>query len=293
MSENTITEQQTQANPLHKYFRQPKVWVKLPSHKGNFVPEEAINYTDEKKELAVYPMTAKDEILFQNPDALLNGEAVLKTIQSCVPQIKSPADLLKNDIDFLLAIIKSVSYETYDATSTCPSCRHENEFSLDLDTLINSTEFLDSVYPVNLDNGLTILVQPYSYRTTMKLLSIGFEESKFIRSLQDSSLDNDDRARMAKLSGIIESLSDLNFDVVADSVSAVIDEGEGVKVEDKASIREFIVNIDRESASKISKKVQDISEIGLSTELGAKCTNCGHEWEAELNFDPVTFFTKS
>ena len=46
------------ANPLKKYFRQPKLYINLPS-KGKFYPAGSLNMP-ETGELPVFPMTAKD-----------------------------------------------------------------------------------------------------------------------------------------------------------------------------------------------------------------------------------------
>jgi hypothetical protein len=60
-------------NPLAKFFRQPAIYVRLPSQGRNWVTG-TINYP-ESGELAVLPMTAIDEITYRTPDALFNGEA--------------------------------------------------------------------------------------------------------------------------------------------------------------------------------------------------------------------------
>lgn len=54
----------TNSNPLKKYYRQPKQFVKLPSG-YKFYPEGSIQ-VPESGEVAVYPMTAKDEMLLNN-----------------------------------------------------------------------------------------------------------------------------------------------------------------------------------------------------------------------------------
>ena len=58
-------------NPLMKHFRQPKLYIDLPS-KGLFYPQGTLELTEDGK-VAVYAMTAKDEIMIKTPDALLNG----------------------------------------------------------------------------------------------------------------------------------------------------------------------------------------------------------------------------
>ena len=75
-------------NPLAAHFRQPKLYMKLPSG-GLFNTKENLDMPD-SNEIAIFPMTAKDEILMKNPDALLNGEAVLQVIKSCVPSVLEP-----------------------------------------------------------------------------------------------------------------------------------------------------------------------------------------------------------
>ena len=293
MSDTNTIVANTNSNPLERYYRQPKVWVTLPSANSEFLNEDDFTFSNDKKELAVYPMTAKDEILFQNPDALLNGEAVLQAIRSCVPGIKNPKSLFKNDIDFLLTVIKSVSYDSYDATAECPACKAKNEFSLDLETLVGSTEFLDAVYPVNLSNGVTAKVKPYTYETTLKLLSMGFEEAKFLRTIKEKDLDEDSEERSLIVKEIMERITEINFDVVAKSVTNIIVEADGVDVTDTDNIRDFLVNIDRESAKAIRKEVERISKIGLIEHIDAVCKNCNHKWSAGLNFDPISFFIES
>ena len=69
-------------NPLTQYFRQPAIYVKLPSN-GNFYPESSIDLAV-NGEYPVLPMTAIDEITYRTPDALFNGQAVVSVIQSCL-----------------------------------------------------------------------------------------------------------------------------------------------------------------------------------------------------------------
>ena len=61
------------SNPLKKYFRQPSIYVSLPT--GNSYPPEVIE-PSQSGEIGIMPMTAKDEIRFKTPDALMNGEGV-------------------------------------------------------------------------------------------------------------------------------------------------------------------------------------------------------------------------
>ena len=65
MTENT--------NPLQQYYRQPAIYIKLPSE-GRYYDKNTFTPT-ETGELPILPMTAKDELAFKTPDALINGQA--------------------------------------------------------------------------------------------------------------------------------------------------------------------------------------------------------------------------
>ena len=95
---------QSGPNPLQKYFRQPKIYLSLPS-KGHWYPEGAIEMT-ENGELPVYAMTAKDELAFKTPDALLNGQSVVDVVKSCLPNIKDPWLMPSIDVDAILIAIR-------------------------------------------------------------------------------------------------------------------------------------------------------------------------------------------
>lgn len=280
-------------NPLQNYFRKVETYVKLPSSSGDFIEEGTIEYDNDSKELPVYAMTAKDELLFKSPDALLNGEATVKVIKSCVPNIKNPKKLLKNDVDLLLAVIKNVSYDTYDTVVVCPKCQHQDEYSLDVDMIVQSTEMLDDSYPVNLSNGLTLMVSPHIYESTIKAMNVAFQEAKFLTTLNESNFAGNHPAQIEKLSQIMKKITDLNFDLVADSVYRIVDERNNIDVTNKQHIRELLLNISVSDADLIDSEIQRISRIGLINHMEYKCSKCEHEWEAELSFDPVAFFTKS
>ena len=94
-------------NPLSEYFRSPKLFVKLPTG-GMFYDKDIVEYP-ESGELPVFPMTAKDEVMMKNPDALLNGEAVCSLISSCVPNVKNPRLMISNDVDTLLIAIQGAT----------------------------------------------------------------------------------------------------------------------------------------------------------------------------------------
>ena len=79
MTENT--------NPLGKYYRQPQIYIRLPS-RGKYYPADVFTPT-ETGEIPVLPMTAKDELSFKTPDAMMSGQSTVDVIQSCVSSFKN------------------------------------------------------------------------------------------------------------------------------------------------------------------------------------------------------------
>ena len=124
---------------LSKYYRVPKLYVRVPSQ-GAFNPDIQQSMSDE---LAVMAMTGRDETMLQNPDALLNGEAITSAIKSCVPGIKDPKDIPITDIDTLLIAIKiATSGEEHDITAKCPKCKTDTGGMVNLRNVLPTAKFI-------------------------------------------------------------------------------------------------------------------------------------------------------
>ena len=150
------------ANPLKQFFRQPAIYLSLPSA-GNFWPKEAIRLPA-NKELPVLPMTAIDEITYRTPDALFNGTAVVNVIHSCVPSITDAWSAPSTDINSILGAIRIASYgHNMEIDSTCPSCNTEGEYGVDLRTVLENLTTLN--YDVPMQQGdLTFTFRPMTYQ---------------------------------------------------------------------------------------------------------------------------------
>jgi hypothetical protein len=98
----------TPNNPLRQYFRQPAIYIRLPSG-GEFYPPGTLDMPP-NQELPVLPMTAVDEITYRTPDALFNGSAMVNVIQSCVPNIRDAWAIPAMDVDSILVGIRVASY---------------------------------------------------------------------------------------------------------------------------------------------------------------------------------------
>ena len=164
MSNNNM--QQPQANPLSKYFRQPKLFASLPSN-GKFYPAGALE-TTETGEYPIYSMTAKDELTMKTPDALLNGQATVELIKSCVPNIKDPWNLPSIDLDALLIAIRLATYgETMTLSIKTPVTGEEKDMSVNLRDILDgfaNIEFEDVVT----SGDMTVYIRPLTYKEFTK-----------------------------------------------------------------------------------------------------------------------------
>jgi hypothetical protein len=275
-----------QSNPLKQYFRQFKIYLKIPSGTSYYKPG-VVEFTD-KGEIGILPMTGQDELTLKNPDGLLNGESLIEVLTSCVPAVKQPRLLLTNDID---ALITAVRYATYnDSLETelkCPNCGHDNNFKLDLQYALDNMTELDPEYVVNLNTGLSVFVKPYGFPELLKALHAQFEQTKLKRAFENESLDEKKKSEIFTRS--FKELAVIKFDLMTAGVVKVVDESQNINVTEPKFIREFLMNIDKKSADKIGDQIDKINQIGIKRTFTAKCEKCEHEWESAIDFNPVNF----
>lgn len=224
------------ANPLMKHFRQPKLFIDLPS-KGLFYPPGALEKT-ENNQYPVYPMTAKDEIMMKTPDALLNGQSTVSVIQNCVPNIKDAWKVPSIDLDALLIAIRIASYgEMLGMSVTIPVVNEEREFETNLVELL---DYLNSqtYTPVFTHGEFTVETQPLTYRQFTDVALKTFEEQRILRIVDDDSMG--ELEKMEKFNDSFARLTDMNLTSVYNSVVSITI-GDNT-VTDKNHILDFLNN---------------------------------------------------
>jgi len=178
-------------NPLKKYFRQPKIYVSLPS-RGNFYPLNSLEET-ETGQLPVFPMTARDEITMKTPDALVNGQATVEVIHSCIPNIKNAWDVPIIDLDIILIALRIASYgETMDVNIKTPVTGEEKTYSLNLVNMLNELSSIEYNNKIELDD-MTVYIRPLSYRDFTKTSLKAFEEQKIFKLLNNDKVTDEEK----------------------------------------------------------------------------------------------------
>jgi hypothetical protein len=240
--------QQQASNPLKKFFRQPKLYIRLPSS-GNFYPPGALEMTD-NGEFPVYAMTAKDEIAMKTPDALLNGQSTVELIQSCVPNIKNGWVVPSIDVDALLVAIRIATYgENLDVEVTIPSTNIRKTYVADLRIVLD--KLLNSVFDpiVEITPTMTAHIRPLTYLEFTKTAIKTMEEQRIFNIVNDDTIEDDRKIEMFNKS--FKKLTEITVGMVSQSVVKIITaEGE---VSDQSFIAEFIENADKDFYSSIVK----------------------------------------
>lgn len=282
-----MQENQKKQNPLMAFFRQPRIYIELPS-KGKFYPEGSIEYT-QNGEYPVYAMTAKDELMFKTPDALMNGSSTVEVIRSCVPNIKDPWEMPSIDLDAVLCAIRMATYGHEMAiTNTCPSCGHLNERAVDLRVVYENLKNITFSTEIKINNDLLIHVKPLNYKEVSKASLKAFEHQRIFSIVNDTTIPDDEKIKMFQETFL--KLTDLTLDTIAESISA-IDSSNG-STDDPEFIKEFLKNSDKSIFEAINKSIEASKEKSKIPALDTKCDECGHEFKISITIDQSDFFAK-
>lgn len=275
-------------SPLVDFYRNPKLYVTLPSGTGHY--SDDIIEMPEVGELPVYPMTSKDDILTKNPDALLNGDAVIKLVKSCVPAVKNPGELLAPDMEVLLIAIRQASSKDQfmEVNRECPECSEPNRFDLDLSIALAESQDIEPFKTITLTNGLDVVLTPTNYMHTIQSAKAVIEQNRQFRSI---TADNSDE-QLKALGNALEKLSIMNYEVILNSISSItIPNGETVT--DVTHISDFLNNVEKEIGIELNEEVSQINNGGIQKEIEMQCGECEHVYTTPINYDPVGFFLNS
>jgi len=288
MSNNNM--QQQQANPLSKYFRQPKLFASLPSN-GKFYPAGALE-TTETGEYPIYSMTAKDELTMKTPDALLNGQATVELIKSCVPNIKDPWNLPSIDLDALLIAIRLATYgETMTLQVKTPVTGEEKEMSVNLRDILDNfanIEFEDVVR----SGEMTVYLRPLTYQEFTKSALKTFEQQRIFNIVNDEQISDEDK--LQAFTNSFAKLTDLTVDMMSNHISAI--EIGDTRVDNKQHIDEFMKNADKSFYSVIQAHLESQKIKFTIQPLKAQATleeieqGVPETYEVPVTFDQSNFF---
>jgi hypothetical protein len=275
------------SNPLRQFFRQPAIYLKLPSA-GRYWPAASLDLPA-NGELPIYPMTAIDEITYRTPDALFNGQAVITVIQSCVPAIKNAWHVPNIDLSPLLIAIRIASQgHEMGLNTVCPSCSHEEEYALDLRTVLDQLRVPNFAETVNYGD-LEIVFKPVTYEQQNQSSIAQFEQQKILSTLPTSELPEEEK--MSRLTQALKIITDLTINIICQSIAII--KTPSAAVSDSVQIEEFLRNCESKIYNQIREHVVSLRQQSDIPPLKIKCTECDHEYEQALDLDIANFFASA
>lgn len=246
------------SNPLETYFRQPAIYITLPS-KGEYYPPDTLTF-NENKEIAVYPMTAKDEIVMKTPDALLTGQSTVDVIQSCIPAIKDAWKIPSIDIDTILIAIRIATYGE-EMPVSIPITEIKESLSASVN-LTNALERVNGHVPnteLILPSGIKVKIKPIDYAMMSRQAMRVYDEQRMVRTVQDSELD--DETKTKKYMEVFTKVAMYSVDEMISSIDT-IHTPDGKQVTEQGYITEFVQNMDVSTSKLIKQKIDEIRKTG-------------------------------
>ena len=278
-------------NPLQKHFRQPKIYLKLPSQ-GRWYPNGAIDMP-ENGEIPIYSMTAKDELTFKTPDALLNGQSVVDVIQSCAPNIKNAWAVPSVDLDCLLVAIRMATFgEKLEVNVNIPNTEIQKTYEVDCKLLIDryiNAKFQDVMHI----DGFTVTLKPISYKVFTQMAIKTFEEQRLLSTVNNENIDSAKRLELFNKS--FQTLTDINVQIMKDAIVSIRWQNEE-EVTNPTHIAEFIDSADAKVFNGVKKHIDENKKQFQVQPMQVNATDeeikagAPKQFDVPISFDQANFF---
>ena len=284
MTENT--------NPLGKYYRQPQIYIRLPSQ-GKYYGPDVFTPT-ETGEIPVLPMTAKDELSFKTPDSMMSGQSTVDVIQSCVPNFKNAWKMVNFDTDAVLLAIRIATYgETMDVNYKVPVTNEEMSHTVNLPALLEDLGRINIVDEATTKTGFKVKLAPLDYQSLSQIQTAQFEQQKIYSTVTNSAMSEQDKS--AQFVKSFKLLNNINFSMLVDSITSITTP-EGNTVVDKAQIRDFCDNCDAKVINEIQDELGNIRSQAQIKPIKLQSTEdqikkgAPTSYEVPVTFDSSNFF---
>jgi hypothetical protein len=278
-------------NPLVNFMRQPKIYINLPSG-GEYWAPGSIELT-ETGEFPVFSMTARDELMFKTPDALMNGQAIVDVIQSCMPNVKNAWACPTIDLDTILIAIRLATYgEKMPFKHKVPVINEELEYEIDLRMLLDQQQRNQWVDQIMVTPELVIYVRPLTYKHLTQTNLKSFETNRIMTMVNDETISDEKKLEMFNSS--FANLTKITIDLMAESIYKIATSE--VEVIETKFIQDFVANADKEIFDVVQKHLAALKSTNEIKPLEFTTTE---EWQAQgapatytvpINFNNSDFF---
>ena len=272
------------ANPLKTFFRQPAIYIRLPSD-GQFWPDGSVEIPV-NRELPVLPMTAMDEITYRTPDALFNGAAVVTVVQSCMPNIKNAWHMPNCDLNAILTAIRIASYgKGMPISTSCPACNETNEFDVDLQAVMAQLSMPD--YAESVKHGdLEIYFHPMNYQNQTDINLLQFEQQRMLNLLPGTEMPDEEKSK--RINQAVKAITEITVKAIKNSIKGI--RTPQALVTEPEFIQEFLLNCDRNVYVQIRDHAIKLRVNDDFKPIDIQCPECQHEYQQQFTLDTATFF---
>lgn len=272
----------SQYNPLQKYYRQPKLYVSLPS-KGLYYPPGVL--TGDYNNVPIFAMTGMDEIIMKTPDALFSGEASGQVIKSCVPYIQDPSQVPSIDIDALIVAIRIATYgENLSVERNCVHCDSDNQYDIPLNYIIEYYNGLKFNNTIKINDDITLKIRPLTFEESNLLAVDNFKIQKKLQQIPDLP----EEEQQTHIDSIYKDLADLQLSLYMHTIESVkIPDAE---IDDQTIILDWLKNSDRDLFAQIKETLEKNREVWNIPPQQVQCGSCQKPNNIEIILDQATFF---
>lgn len=278
-------------NPLANFMRQPKIYINLPS-KGQHWPPGSLDMP-ETEQLPVFSMTARDELMFKTPDALMNGQAIVDVIQSCLPNIKNAWHTPTTDLDTILIAIRLATYgEKMPFRHKVPVINEEVDYEIDLRMLLDQQGQNYWLEQIAISPEMIIFVKPLTYKHMTQASIKSFETTKILNLANDESIPDEKKLELFNQS--FNNLTKVTVELLAESVYKI--QTPDAEVTNSVYIKEFFENADKDIFSAVQKHLNDLKKHNELKPLKFTATpeqiaqGVPDTYEIPINFNDSDFF---
>ena len=270
---------------LHDIMTTPSKYVTLPSE-GKFYADDVL--VKGTLEVAVSSMSARHEMKFKNPDALMNGEAVIDLIRDCAPSVLKAEELNNVDIEAILLAIKSASGDKeIEYSVECPECDHKGSLTVKIEHLLDRIVKMKDSYTHALANGIIVDIVPTSWKNHIILLNYIFKQQTLLKMADYDMTESAQKKLMNELFDLLTDLktNNLKFHIKSATYNGSVED-------DPEALADFINLMSTVDIDAIEEIIKSFNDEGIQNKHTSICSKCEHEWEQPISrFDPSSFFS--
>ena len=219
---------------------------------------------------------------------MINGQATVDVIKSCVPNLKDPWKMVNYDTDVVLLAIRIATYgENMDIGFRVPVANDEQSHTLILPELLEQLGRIEIEDETTTSKGFKIQIQSLDYKKLTKIQIARFEQQKMYGTIDSSSMTEGEK--QSAFGKSFATLNMVNFSLLVDSIKSITTPG-GDTVVDRAQIIEFCNKTDSNTINEIQDKLSELRLQAQMAPLKIKSTEEQIKKGAPASFEvPVTF----